>query len=166
MSGDLWAKTRYLDASALVKLVVNEDDGEPIRLLFQSRPSFCATSLCVVEALGVLKAKWSHGRITEEEYHAAAGRLVIDAWGKRIEVDDIGLFNPEALTAVQALAKKHSLDISDALQLETILRGKYSHLGPNSASVLITADGVLAAAARAEGIRVWNCIKEPTPLWA
>jgi len=161
----MWAKTRYLDASALVKLVVNEGDGEAIRLLFRSRPSFCATSLCVMEALGVLKAKWCHGHITEEEYHAAARQFVIDIWGKRIEVDDIGLFNPEGLNAVQASAKKHSLDISDALQLETILRGKYSHLARGSASILITADESLAAAARAEGIRVWNCIKEPTPSW-
>jgi hypothetical protein len=119
-----------------------------------------------MEALGVLKGKWAHGRLTEDEYHVATRKLVVEAASKRIEVDDVGLFSFEGLKAVQALAKKHSLDLSDSLQLETILRGKYSHLGPNSASVLVTADGGLAAAARVEGIRVWNCISEAVPQWA
>lgn len=88
------------------------------------------------------------------------------ASAKKVEVEDIGLFTFQGLDAVQALAKKHSLDLSDALHLDTILRGKYAHLGPNSASVLITADAGLAAAAKAEVVRVWNCIKEPEPSWA
>ncbi len=94
-----------------------------------------------MEALGVLKGKWTHGRLTKDEYHAATRKLVLEAASNRIEVDDVGLFTFPGLKAVQALAQKHSLDLSDSLQLETILRGKYSHLGPNSASVLDTADG-------------------------
>jgi len=119
-----------------------------------------------MEALGVLKGKWKHGRLTDGEYHTATRELVVQAASKRVEIDDVGLFTFEGLKAVQALAKKHSLDVSDSLQLETILRGKYAHLGPNSASVLITADRQLAAAARSEGIRVWNCISEAVPEWA
>jgi len=161
-----WAKTRYLDASALVKLVVDEGDHLPVRQFFHSNVNFAATSLCLAEALGVIKAKWSHGRISEDQYFAATRELVIGAWGKRIEVNDVGLFTPQGLAAVEALAKKHGLDLSDALQLETILHGRYSHLGPNSASVLVTADARLARAAQAEGICAWNCIASDPPDWA
>ena len=162
---DQWAKHRYLDASALVKVVVDEGDHEPIRSFFLNNVNLGATSLCIMEALGVLKAKWTHGRISEEQYFKASRQLIHFASGKKIEVEDIGLFTFQGLDAVQALAKKHSLDLSDALQLETILRGKYAHLGPNSASVLITADAGLATAAIAERVRVWNCIKDPQPTW-
>ena len=163
---DHWAKHRYLDASALVKVVIDEGDHEPVRSFFIANTNLGATSLCVMEALGVLKAKWTYSRITEDTYFKASRQLVQYASGKKIEVEDIGLFSFQGLDAVQARAKKHGLDLSDALQLETILRGKYAHLGPNSASVLITADAGLASAAAAEGVRVWNCIKDPQPTWA
>lgn len=166
MSGDNWVKVRYLDASALVKLVVAEADSNPVRQFFNANTNFCATSLCSAEALGVLKGKWSRGEIQTDEYFTATRRLVIDAWGKRIELDDVGLVNPTVHAEVENMAKRHGLDLSDALQLVTILRGRYSVLGPNSASVLITVDGRLAAAATSEGIRVWNCIPGPVPAWA
>ena len=161
-----WVRVRYLDASALVKLVVDEGDHSQVREFFHSTVNFAATSLCLAEALGVVKAKWTHDRITEAKYFEATRYLVINAWGKRIEIDDIDLFSPTGLASVEILAQKHALDLSDALQLETILRGKYAHLGPNSASVLITADQRLAAAAEAEGIRAWNCVSTPAPDWA
>ncbi len=162
---DQWAKHRYLDASALVKLVVDEGDHAPVRFFFHSHVNFGATSLCIAEALGVVKAKWTHGHIAEADYFAATRSLVLNSWGKKIEVEDIDLFSPQGLSAVEALAKKHTLDLSDALQLETILHGKYARLGPKSASVLITANAKLAKAAESEGIRVWNCIKSPLPQW-
>jgi len=163
---DQWAKARYLDASALVKLVIDEGDHKPVRSFFLSNTNFCATSLCLAEALGVIKGKWNYGRINEEQYFGATRELIIWAWGKKIEIDDIGLFSPDGLKAVEELAKKYKLDLSDALQLHTIMRGTYSHLGPNSASVLITADGKLAKAAEAEGVRSWNCIATELPVWA
>jgi len=147
-----WVRMRYLDASALVKLVVDEGDHTHVRTFFHSTTNFAATSLCLAEALGVVKAKWAHGRISEEQYFTATRSLVINAWGGKIEVDDVGLFSPAGLASVEVLAKKHSLDLSDALQLETIKRGKYGHLGPNSASVLVTADRKLAQAASLSGI--------------
>lgn len=162
----LWAKHRYLDASALVKLAVDEGDHEPVRSFFASNVSFGATSLCMAEALGVIKGKWVHGRLSQQAYFEATRQLVLGAWGARIEVEDIGLFSPQGLSEVEAFAKKHALDLSDALQLATVLRGKYAHLGPNSASVLVTADKRLARAAENEGIRAWNCIATPPPEWA
>jgi predicted nucleic acid-binding protein len=161
-----WAKVTYLDASALVKLVVDEGQHEAVRRYFYSTTNFAATSLCLAEALGAVKAKWTHGRLTEAQYFAATRKLVIDAWGGRIEVDDINLFTPSSLNAVEALAKAHTLDLSDALQLATIKQGKYAHLGPSSATVLITADARLARAAELEGIRAWDCVHHDAPAWA
>ncbi len=166
MASDNWAKVRYLDASALVKLVVDEADSQPMRAFFNSNTNFCATSLCLAEALGVLKGKWGRNQITTDQYFSATRQLVIEARGKRIEIDDLGLVNPSVHAEVERMAKKHGLDLSDALQLLTILRGRYSVLGPNSASVLVTADCPLARAANAERIRVWNCISGPAPDWA
>ena len=94
---DQWAKTRYLDASALVKLVTEEGDHEPVRLFFQSNVNFCATSLCLAEALGIVKTKWTYGRISAEAYLCATRKLVIDAWGGRIEINNVDLFSPKGL---------------------------------------------------------------------
>ena len=165
---DQWAKARYLDASALVKLVIDEGDHAPVREFFQTNGHFCATSLCLAEALGVVKGmrKRRHGPISEEQYFAATRELIIHAWGGKIEINNVDLFSPEGLGPVEALARKHALDLSDALQIHTILRGTYSVLGPQSSSVLITADGPFAKAAAAEGIRTWNCIATPLPPWA
>src|SRR5438876_12323036 len=111
-----WAKARYLDASALVKLVVDEPDHERVRTFFASNTNFAATSLCVTEALGAIKAKWVHNRLTEDQYFKAARSLVQMAT-RKIEVDSIDLFALQGLAAVEALAQRHSLDLSDALQL-------------------------------------------------
>jgi hypothetical protein len=145
---------------------VDEGDHHRVREFFQKNVNFAATSLCLAEALGVIKGKWVHGRVTEAQYFAATKALIIDAWGKRIQVDSVDLFTPNGQKAVEALAMRYKIDHSDALQIETIRSGQYSHMGPNSASVLITADGPLARAAEAENIRVWNCIATDAPDWA
>jgi predicted nucleic acid-binding protein len=157
---------RYLDASALVKLYVDESDSQPMRNFFRNRWHFCATSLCLAEALSVLKSKWMRKAITTDEYFQLTGRLIVDARSKRIEINDVGLVTRSVHAEVEGMAKKYRLDLSDALQLVTILKGRYSTWGPESRSVLITADAGLAAAAHAEGIAVWNCIAEPQPSWA
>ena len=156
----------YLDASALVKLVVDEGQHEAVRHFFNSNTNFHATSLCLMEALGAIKAKWAHGRIDQETYLKATKHLVINAWGKRIRPDNVDLFTPEGLQAAEGLAKRHSIDLSDALQLETLLRGTFRHLAEDSRPILITADKGLAGAAEAEGIRVWRCHCDPAPVEA
>jgi len=160
------AKAKYLDASAIVKIYSNEGGSDEVQKFFRSAAGFCSTSLCVMEALGILKAKWqTRKQIEDNEYFQKTRRLVVDAWSNKIEVIDINLFSVGGQRAVEYIAKKHSLDLSDALQLETILRGRYSALSDDSSSVLITADKGLCVAARNEGIRVWDCIREVKPAW-
>lgn len=169
------AKIRYLDASVLIKLVVDEEDCADIRKFFHNNVNFCTTSLCMAEALGRIKGLWKKGKadhvkLTMDEYLASTRSLlgnthtIFKPHGK-IEIDVNILSDASIHLKVEQIAKDNKLDLSDALQLYTIKNGKYSHMGPESASILITADDPLAAAARAMGIRAWNCSKESVPKW-
>jgi len=169
-------KMHYLDASALIKLFVKEDDCDKIREFFLSNVNFCTTSLCLAEALSRIKGMWTKGKsgqtkLTMDEYLSSTRGLLgathslIKPHGK-IEIDEKVLTDLSTHSIVEQLARDNKLDLSDALQLYTIKQGKYSHMGPESASVLITADKKLAAAARRMDIRVWNCSIEDVPEWA
>ena len=68
------------------------------------------------------------------------------------------------MTEAERLIKQHKIDFLDCFQIVTILHGKFRVLGPDSKSILITADRALAKAARAEGARVWECTSEPPPV--
>ena len=137
-----------------------------IRDYYYSDTGFCATSLCLTEALSVLKTKWKYEHIDDKTYFENTEHLLVDAWSGKLEIDEVKLLCVEGINTVKRLAVKYSLDWSDALQLETVKRGKYSHFCDESQTILITADAGLADAARKENIRVWNCIKESKPEWA
>jgi predicted nucleic acid-binding protein len=179
MSDSETSKIKYLDASALVKLYVNENGSHQLRNFFYSDTNFRTTWLCLAEALSVLKSKWVGQqskdvatKIETDKYFEATRKLIIN-WRMRIEFDDLELIDPTVPLKVEEMAKNYNLDYSDALQLITIKSGKYSKLhyesAPNvyeSALFLITADKKLATVAESEGIRVWNCSAGPAPAWA
>ena len=172
-------KVKYLDASALVKLYIDEIGSHKLREFFYANTNFHTTWLCLAEALSCLKSKWG-GRqskdvatkIDTETYFEATRKLIIN-WRMRIESDDLEFVDPSIPLKVEELAKRYNLDYSDALQLITIKTGKYSRFvyesTPNvyeSALVFITADKKLASAATGESIRVWNCSTGQAPEWA
>ena len=170
------AKVRYLDASALIKLVVDEVDCENIREFFNGNVNFCTTSLCLSEALSRIKGLWKKGKpgqskLTMEEYLSSTRILLrythslVKSHGK-IEIDESTLSDLQTHQQVEKIAESNKLDLSDALQIFTIKNGKYSHLGPESASILITADRTLSVAAQGMEIRVWNCANDSVPNWA
>lgn len=169
-------KVRYIDASALIKLVVDENDCANFRKFFLNNVNFCTTSLCLSEALSRIKGMWKKGKgdrakLTIDEYLASTRKLLgythtISIPHGKIEIDENILSDASTHLKVEELARKNQLDLSDALQLYTIKHGKYSHMGPESASILITADAPLATAARTMGIRAWNCSIESVPDWA
>jgi len=163
---EYYIKQRYLDASALVKIFYEEVGSTRIRNFFYSEVHFSATSICITEAISVIQSKWKYNHINETEYLKATEDLLFEAIEGRIEIDEVTLFSTAGIEAVKKLVIKHSLDWSDALQFETIKRGKYSHHCDGSSSILITADSELAKAATSESIRAWNCLKEETPEWA
>ena len=164
-------KWHYLDASAMVKLVFDEGDCQPLLNFFRTNSSYCATLMCVTEALSVLKGKWAGKKMSMEQYVESTYELVIytqrreNQYDSKIVIDDADILNPGVYDEVRGIVEKHNLDLSDALQLHSILRGKFAHLIGGSASVLITADKGLAKAATVEGVRVWNCIVDAVPNW-
>ena len=155
--------SHYLDTSALIKLLIIEPDSENIRNFFEQNRMFYTTSVCFAEALGVLKAKMSkkRGELTPEEYIETSKKLMIWIFGDRIQIDEVPLSRPDNFKEAEQLVKKYNIDLADAMQIITLLKGKFSKF--IDGSMLITADNDLSEAARKEKIRVWNCVKETKP---
>ena len=154
--------THYMDASALVKLVIDEPHAEKLRA-YCGRAFLATTTLCFGEALGVLKAKWTHGRLTQEEYLSACEDLFARVRNGSLEIEEIPLFSPDSRAIyeeIERLAERHRLDISDALQLVTLRSGTYSRLEGTARAWLVTADHGLARAAKAEGMPAWECVHD------
>lgn len=167
----------YLDASALIKLFVDEDGSKILRDYFNKHANFCTTSLCFIEALGVFKGKYFNKTEDEKytEYLKKCRDLVIGGWGGKIEIEEVRITKDDSwderlkqldfFKEAERLVEKYKIDFVDALQLLTILRGKYSFFIEGSKSILITADKDLAKAAIEENVRVWNILDgkiEPT----
>jgi hypothetical protein len=82
-------------------------------------------------------------------------------------VDEIELSSLDTFAKAEEIARRHKLDLSDSLQLVSVKHGRSSSCVPGFKTVLITADRALASAAKAEGLRVWNCEEEAAPpVWA
>jgi predicted nucleic acid-binding protein len=162
-----WFRVSYLDASAAVKLVLREPGSDNLQRYFHPqdgpRGGFHITSLCLAEALGVLKRKWLRDQLSDKEYHGKCFLLVNYCSSRRIRLEDTELEDLSIFLQAIKLATKHKLDVSDALQLLTVKYGKFRHLVAESKTLLITADRNLESAAKAEGLRVWNCQTESTP---
>jgi predicted nucleic acid-binding protein len=67
-----------LDASALVKMYVDEAGSEKVREFVAAEARLYTTPLCFYEALNVLKNKYSRKEITRDQYDSATSNLV--AW--------------------------------------------------------------------------------------
>jgi predicted nucleic acid-binding protein len=160
-----YVKARYLDASAIIKIYIDESGSDVVREYFRTA-LFTTTSLCVMEALGKIKAKWTNKHISEEQYYNFTGDLLTHVWSEKIEVKEVNLFTMQWKMEVEKMAKKYSLDWSDALQIVSILKGEYRAFADECKTILITADEGLANAAIKEGIRAWNILKNPKPDWA
>jgi predicted nucleic acid-binding protein len=156
-SGIQTVKVHYWDASAMVKLVA-EDAGEEtgraeLRAFFLGNSLHYATPACMAEALGVFKRKWLSEKVyalsdyvrTVREFY----RLVVSG----IALDEVPV-SSQVLDQAERLVRQYELDFLDAIQVVTVLHGKYSVLVGESRSAFITADRRLARAALREGVRV------------
>jgi predicted nucleic acid-binding protein len=163
-----WIRAHYLDASALVKLVADDPDEvngkDVLRAYYRSHcSSMYATSYCVAETLSVFKAKLNHRKITAERYIGYVQDFIRRIVGVNLRIDELPILSPTALIEGEQIFTKYGIDFIDCFQIVTILHGRFCVLGPNSQSILITADEGLAKAAIAEGARVWNCARDPAP---
>ncbi len=157
-------RTHYLDASAIVKLFVNEQGSDILQQYHKAHSTFYTTSLCFSEAIGVLKVKWLYRKeITQEQYLSAMNDLMASFAYESIGIDDTEIKERAVFREVEILAERYSLDIADAFQIYTLKTGFFSVLAGDSKPILITADSKLAEATRKEGLRVWDCMAEPAP---
>ena len=154
----------YLDACALVRLVVNEPGANDVRQYFNTNSGACATFVSFVEALRVLKRKWQDNW-QDSDYQKAVEDLQSPVYGEKLELDDISLANPALFREVAAFSKLHNLDFADALQLYAIKKGKYSPFTSGSNTRFISADGDLVRAARNNKVLTWECSKDGSPHW-
>lgn len=161
-------RANCLDASALVKLYVNECGSDILQQYLQHEPTYYTTLFCYFETLSVLKRKWLYGKngedeITQEEYREATFSLT--AWFSLVsqKVKDLDFTSLTVFSEVQRISKDHKLDLSDAFQILSVKQGFFSPLAGESRTILVTADKNLATVARKEGLRAWNLLSEPTP---
>ncbi|TAN43239.1 MAG: PIN domain-containing protein [Nitrospirae bacterium] len=158
------ARANCFDASALVKLHVDEIGSDVIRQYADTEPTKYTTPFCFFEALNVLKVKWLYRKeISKEEYHDAS--LKLTSWFSLISkrIRDLDFIDPIVFVEVKKIAEQHSLDLSDAFQIVSVKKGFFSSLAHESKTILVTADEELANAARSEGIKVWYFLTEPRP---
>jgi predicted nucleic acid-binding protein len=155
----------YLDASAMVKIIADDPDEdrgrEALRDYYRANSMYRASSFCVAEALSAFKLKWLRKRCTQDEYFGNV-RKFFSRVVSPLHMEECPLalqVQEEAERVMQA----YNLDFVDSIQIVTLLKGRYAGLVGSSRSILITADQALAAAARQEGARVWDCTSEPAP---
>jgi predicted nucleic acid-binding protein len=159
-----YIKASHLDASAAVKLVLQERGSEELRSYLANRAGFYSTSLCLAEAFGVFRRKRLRGELSEKQYLPTCYLLLGYLRSPpRIRVDEIELSSLDTFAKAEEIARRHKLDLSDSLQLVSVKHGRFSSCVPGFKTVLITADRALASAAKTEGLRVWNCEEEATP---
>jgi predicted nucleic acid-binding protein len=155
-------RIHFLDASAIIKLFLEEDRSDELRKYFIEYTNFRTTSLCFGETLGRFKSfYYSHGSI--DEYLEASNELLAHVSGESIAVEDIDITSRNVFKEVENIVQKHSLDVSDAFQIYTLKQGIWPLLQGDSKPILITADRKLAQSARDEHLRVWDCLREPAP---
>jgi uncharacterized protein len=156
-----YIKASHLDASAAVKLVLQERGCEHLSSYFANRAGFYITSVCLAEALGVFKRKRVRDELSEKQYLATCNLLLGYLRSPpRIRVDEIELSSLDTFAKAEEIARRHKLDFSDSLQLISVKHRRSSSCVPGFKTVFITADRALASAAKAEGLRVWNCEEE------
>jgi predicted nucleic acid-binding protein len=152
-------RTHCLDASALVKLYIEEPGSSALRTYLQGQANWYTTPFCFFEALSVLKQKFKYRRdadkITEEQYHRAGFEMVAEFGARTRNVPDIKLTDPLIFPRVQQMCHKYpALDFSDAFLILSVKMGYFYRMAGDSQTVLVTADKDLQTAAEQEGLEV------------
>ena len=146
-----------------VKLVCEEDRASTVWSYCRDEAPVWITNLCFYETLGVLKAKFDRKELSQSQYLSAFSQVLALAGGNFVKVDDIPLQDDDLIIAVENLAKRYGLDMSDALQIYSVKAGQFRGGAGPSRTVLATADETLGKAAEREGLRVWNVMTEDRP---
>jgi predicted nucleic acid-binding protein len=144
-----------LDASAIVKFVIDEPGSDKVREL-PGQGACHTTEICLCEAYGVISRKWKKGRIDDDTYCRAIEVLSSLRRNSDIRVLDNSFENLDDLHEAKTLFTKYSalIDLVDALQIISLKKGFYSLLAGDSQPSLVTADKDLSEVAIIEGLKV------------
>lgn len=156
-------RIHYFDASALLKLLVYEEGSKAVRAYFKKHSGFFTTSLCFAVTLGVLKSRYLRKDISPTDYSSACNELMSYLFAGAIGIDEIHVETSDIYSEIHILSKTHNLDINDAFQIVSLIRGFFSETHGQSIPLLITGDSDLANVLRNEGLDVWDCTTEPEP---
>ena len=154
----------FYDASALLRIHTDEVGSQVVREYVSRRPPGYTTPFCFYEAMNGLKAKWKYkNQLTKEQYLLAAQRLT--AWFEATSrhIKDLDFSDLLVFSRTREIADRHGLDLSDAFQIMSVKHGFFSVLVGDSATLLVTCDKELFAAARAEGVRCWCALSDAPP---
>jgi predicted nucleic acid-binding protein len=161
------ARASLVDASALVKLHLPEPGFEKLRAFWNEEPLKYTTQFCFYEALSLLKGVWKGRRagvtLTQDEYMAACSKLFSWYGAMARRIPDLDFTSVEVFLSARRIAVSRSLDLSDAFQILSVKQGYFSASVGDYQTLFVTADGELASAAEAEGLRVWLCTTGDPP---
>jgi uncharacterized protein len=131
----------YFDTSALIKLVIAEDEADQARLLWQRAGEVVASRLAWPEGIAALAAARRGRRVSDEGYQAASDRLRVCL--ERCTM--VSVADPLVDRAAD-LAAGHNLRAADAIHLATALAAMEAD------SVFVTWDKRLRLAAIQAGL--------------
>lgn len=150
----------YLDTSAILKLLIDEDGSQNMKAYFYKFKEFHMLSLCFAETLSMLKVKYLYRKeITKKKHDLATALLLIYCEKNIFRIHDAktSILN-NAFPGTIDLVDKYGIDFIDAFQIYYL---KEESLLQHTR--LITADSPLEKVAKAEKLNVWNCLKDKVP---
>ncbi len=156
----VFGDTYFFDASAIVKLVVQEPGAGRAREIFERVAQVYTAWVVVAEALGALKRKWNRGDIDERRYGGAVHLLLAYVSEERLKAVDLTtrVGRPALATFeldILRVRREHpALDAADVLQFAAIRNSFLAYLAGESATQLVSADGALLKAASSVGFRI------------
>ncbi len=133
----------FLDTSALAMRYLQEPGSDDVRRLFRGKHRLSVSRLAFAELAAAVGRAFRSGHLDVEQRDGLFVRLPRD-------FETLWVIEPRKaiVHSVAALVKKYPLRAYDAVQLATCLRA-----AAEGATELWVADGVLAEAADAEGLK-------------
>ena len=116
-------RANCFDASALLKLYLQEDGSNELRTYWNREPTKFTTSLCFYEALTLLKACHFYRKTLNVEAYKKA-TLDLCAWYGAISKDipELNFLSPAVFFAAQRTAEKHKIDLSMESGVDDLLK--------------------------------------------
>ncbi len=160
----------FLDASALLAWILYPDKVEPggeriSEYLKRPEHQRYSNELCLTEVLSRLKWMRHYKQITDPGYFMQVNLLMRRIDHQTLYVSDFNYWKKEFSDKALELVRKHQnkIDFIDAMQIVDVLYGPYRIFAGPSRTLLITMDGKLRDAAKAEEVEVWFPPDETDP---